>query len=71
MAELLEGESGGRLWAGEFEGTPWFAMEFVEGRNLSEMVRQGPFEPADDARCVSGLRAPSTLPISMMIREAP
>jgi len=37
---------------GEFEGTPWFAMEFVEGRSLSELVRQNPFDPLEAARCV-------------------
>ena len=37
---------------GEFEGTPWFAMEIVEGRSLSEIVRQNPFDPMEAARCV-------------------
>ncbi len=38
---------------GETESVPWFAMEFVDGKDLSEIVRVGgPMDPRDAARVV-------------------
>src|SRR5205809_3498 len=32
--------------AGQVLGQPYFAMEFIEGRSLESLLRQGPVEPA-------------------------
>lgn len=37
---------------GEAEGQPYFTMDFVEGRNLAEHVRDGPLPPQRAARYV-------------------
>ncbi len=33
-------------------GVPWFAMEFVEGRDLSDVLAAGPMDPREAARIV-------------------
>ena len=40
---------------GEFETLHYFSMDFVEGPNLSELVRQGPLAPREAARYVQVL----------------
>jgi tetratricopeptide (TPR) repeat protein/predicted Ser/Thr protein kinase len=37
---------------GEWEGQHFFSMDFVEGRSLSNMLRDGPLEAAQVARCM-------------------
>jgi len=37
---------------GEIDSQPYFSMDLVEGRNLAEAVREGPFAPARAAGCV-------------------
>ncbi len=37
---------------GENEGQPFFAMAYVDGRNLAECVRTGPMPPEEAAECV-------------------
>ena len=41
--------------AGEFDGLHYFSMDFVEGPNLSEIVRGGALSPAEAARYVQVL----------------
>jgi serine/threonine protein kinase len=41
--------------AGEFDGLHYFSMDFVEGPNLSEIVRAGALSPAEAARYVQVL----------------
>ena len=38
--------------SGEENGQPWFAMELIEGRSLSEIVREAPLSPSRAARLV-------------------
>lgn len=38
--------------AGEAEGQPYFTMDFVEGRNLADHLRDGPLPPARAARYI-------------------
>jgi WD40 repeat protein/tRNA A-37 threonylcarbamoyl transferase component Bud32 len=40
---------------GEMEGQPYFSMDLVEGRNLAEAVREGPFNPRRAAACVQAV----------------
>jgi serine/threonine protein kinase len=37
---------------GEFDGQPFFSMDLVEGMNLADAVRAGPFSPSRAAACV-------------------
>jgi len=37
---------------GEFDGQPFFSMDLVEGTNLADAVRTGPFSPLRAAACV-------------------
>ncbi len=37
---------------GQIEGQPYFAMQYVAGRSLAELLRQGPLEPEAAARIV-------------------
>ena len=37
---------------GEHDGQPFFAMDFVEGKNLAEVIREGPVAPAEAAALV-------------------
>ncbi|MCW1913390.1 serine/threonine-protein kinase [Luteolibacter sp. GHJ8] len=37
---------------GEDEGTPWFSMEYVEGKSLEQLVREHPMDSRDAASCV-------------------
>jgi serine/threonine-protein kinase len=38
--------------AGDIEGQPYFAMQYVAGRSLAQALRQGPLEPLAAARLV-------------------
>ncbi len=40
---------------GEEDGTPWFALEFVEGKTLSQLTNKEPIEPARAAKIVADL----------------
>ena len=41
--------------AGELDGLHYFSMDFVEGPNLAEIVREGPLSPVEAARYVKTL----------------
>ena len=41
--------------AGEVHGQHFFAMDFVEGRSLSQALAAGPFEPRQAAQCLAAI----------------
>ncbi len=40
---------------GDFDGQPYFSMEYVEGRTLAEVAADGPLPPRDAARYLLGI----------------
>src|SRR5205807_10364811 len=40
---------------GEHDGLLFFSMDFVEGRDLAQLVREGPWSAARAAQCLSGI----------------
>ncbi len=40
---------------GEHEGQPFLSMDYIAGRTLAELVRDGPLGPAQAARCVRAI----------------